>query len=492
MKVLVSLVMMISVAWTTFGQKAYEINRNRRYDEISWLITHNAYNNRVDGPGGFCLGGGNQERSILRQLQDGVRSFMVDMYRVNGKYRLKHGSPNTCMMNAENFNRILYNWIKDHPLDIITLHIEAGDNFNRPDLENVFLGRQSGYRNLSSYIYNHKQFRSASRPNGSGSDVYPTINEMLAQKKQLVIYVEKDVQSDLFQYEFSNTVQNLFRANQVDQLFNNDKFVRHRGVDHKTILTVNHFAVDSPFGTGDKNKSRSANQSVLQKAITAWWQFGRKPSVAVDYYEMSRGRSAMSQIVDVNAINEVRGKFILPSSPGKHIRDVKAYFAAFENGRWQKIKDINHQGQRSNWHLFYSIPAQQNETRAVFFEHPSYTFSPAFIELEKYRGNQRKTSVVNVTVRPKPGSKSLNTFDEPLAINRTELQPAEVLNPTSTAVYEYTLYSLSGRLHQKYFSSTPLRKAIIDWKQSGKYQGLHIVIEKDVQTGKTNAHKIVL
>lgn len=381
-----------------YAQKAHEINRQRKYDEISWLINHNAYNNRVDGPRGFfgCFGGGNQSEGIQKQLQDGVRNFMVDIYRVNGELRLKHGTPNMCMMDAKAFNNIIADWLNNHPLDIITLHIESGPNLGKSGLDDIFYGRRSGYKNVSSYIYNHNTFVSTSRPRGSGSDVYPTIQEMLDQKKQLVIFTERNYNSDLYRYEFTHTAQNPYRAGQVNQLFDVDKFTVHRGIDHKTILTVNHFAGDAPTYNGDVNKSKDANQSIRQKALLAWQMFGHRPSIAVDYYNFSYDRKALPQIIEINKINEVRGKFSDVNDVKKHIKDVKAYLAEFKNGKWQKIKNIEHRGKRASWNLFYSFPAQKNDTRAVFFEHSDYNFSPPFIKLSDYDGNNSLTFVKNI------------------------------------------------------------------------------------------------
>ena len=468
------------------AQYAHNINKQRRYDEVSWLITHNAYNSRVDGPGRICFGGGNQDRGIYQQLRDGVRSFMVDIYSVNGKIRLKHGSPNTCMMDGKKFSNIIHDWLNSHPLDIITLHIESGPNIGKRGLDDLFFGRRNGYKNMSRFIYNHKTFVSRNRPGGSGSDVYPTVQEMLDQKKQLVIFTETDYKSDLFRYEFQHTAQNRFRSSQVENLWLADKFETHRGVDHKTILTVNHFAGDRPTFNGDKNKSRNANKDVLNKAITSWYMFGHRPSIAVDYYELSNGRSAMSQINDVNNFNEVRGRFIDPGNPSKHIRDVKTYLAKFENGQWRKVKNNEHRGKRASWHLFYSFPARSNDNRAIFFEHPQYNFSPAFINTGNYDGNNKRTYVVNVNVSRKGGSKSL-------ALNANESQPlleTELLN-NSKEVEIVELYDLFGRsIDVSQIQLSKNSNGEFNIQNENQLRGLYIL--KIISKGKTITKKIVL
>jgi hypothetical protein len=49
---------------------------NRRFDELTWLTTHNAFNNYEDARWSVP----NQSRGIARQLSDGVRGIMLDVY----------------------------------------------------------------------------------------------------------------------------------------------------------------------------------------------------------------------------------------------------------------------------------------------------------------------------------------------------------------------------------------------------------------------------
>lgn len=52
---------------------------DRRFDEVAWATTHNAYSNEEDG---FI--GPNQRYNVPRQLADGVRGLMLDVYLVDG------------------------------------------------------------------------------------------------------------------------------------------------------------------------------------------------------------------------------------------------------------------------------------------------------------------------------------------------------------------------------------------------------------------------
>ncbi len=498
-KLIVLLVMNFIFIAENFAQGASSINSQRRYDEVSWLITHNANNNRTDGPGGFfgCLGGGNQNVGIQKQLQDGIRSLAVDIFRVNGELRLKHGSPNTCMMDAKDFNNIIANWLENHPLDVITLHIQSGPNLGKAGLDDIFFGRRGGYKNMSRFIYNHKTFESASKPRGAGSDVYPTIQEMLNKDKQLVIFTETNYNSDLYRYEFGHTAQNPFRAGQVSELAEANKFRVERGVDHKTILTINHFAGDAPTYNGDINKSKEANKGVWVKAVNAWYQFGHRPSIVVDYYNLSNGNKALAQINDLNRINEVRGQFIDVKDPRNHVRDVKAYLAEFKNGSWVKVKNVEYQGIRAEWHLFYSFPARANDNRAIFFEHANYTFSPKFIKVGDYKGNNSKTFVVNVNVTKKNSSKRSEEKtiavgdDENVSINNLTLEGKITFNnkTNNKGVLEARLYDLSGRLIETMPSKIIEGTSKIEWKTTKNLKGIYVI--KGLLRGESFVKKVL-
>ncbi|MGJ8660201.1 MAG: T9SS type A sorting domain-containing protein [Cellulophaga fucicola] len=481
-KKMMVLIIILNSLQSAFAQDANHLNKQRRYDEVSWLITHNANNNDTDAPQGFfgCLGGRNQSKGINAQLQSGVRSFMVDIHRVNGELRLKHGSPNMCMMDAKDFNNIMEEWLRNHPLDIITLHIQTGANLGISGLDDIFYGRRTGYKNISNYIYNHSTFVSASRPLNSGSDTYPTIQEMVTKNKRLVLFTETNYNSNLYRYEFTHTVQNPYQASQVSQLWDTNKFKADRGVDHKTILTVNHFAGDAPTYNADKNKSKDANKDVNKKAVTAWFQFGHRPSIAVDYYSLSNGNGTIPQINEVNTFNEVRGKFTDPSNTSKHIRDVNVYLAELVNGQWQKVKNVAYNGVRAKWHLFYSFPARPNDNRALFFEHPNYNFSPSFIKIGDYDGAQSKTYVKNINVTQKNAFAAKTT--ESTAKKGFTVYPNPTSNGNITLAYSVVgkaklsldLYDFTGKHITKVTNTTVSGTNEIIWN-SNKLQGLYIL-----------------
>ena len=59
---------------------------DKKYNEVAYLTTHNAYNSKEDG---FKLP--NQKWNITTQLNSGVRALMIDVYDESGQLEVYHG-----------------------------------------------------------------------------------------------------------------------------------------------------------------------------------------------------------------------------------------------------------------------------------------------------------------------------------------------------------------------------------------------------------------
>ncbi|NJB83352.1 T9SS type A sorting domain-containing protein [Wenyingzhuangia aestuarii] len=431
------LMFVLFCANTIEAQRAnVDFPRNRRYDEVSWLISHNANNNRKDGPGGFCLGGANQELSMEEQFNYGVRKFMVDIHLVNGQIKLKHGSPNSCMMDGKTFNNLLEKLLKNNSNDIITLHIQNGPNLGIQYFDILFQSSSNGFKNLSSYIYNENNTIDNTYAYGVMGNVhtkkrYPFIGEMQEKNKRLMIFVEQSIpgysgEHPKYRKEFNYTVQNNYSATQVSHLWEGNKFTKHRGQDDMGILTVNHFAIDNPFGVGDKNKSKEANTRVYEKAMQSWLKFGKRPSVAVDFSNLvdSGQSNAMTQIRSVNTHNEIRGNF---TYNGQSIGNVKGSLCdQVSTGCTHKIGARGSGAYsslfvESNWNGMWSFPVPQSSSvyysgkRFLRISHSTYHIAPKYIDLHSYRGNSKTTYPIAFTLQPHSSLnkiQGLNTLDK--------------------------------------------------------------------------------
>ena len=93
---------------------------SKRFDEVAYAMTHNAFN---AGNEGFALG--NQTFGLTRQLQDGVRGLMLDIYESGREVVVYHGfsflgsSP-----LADNLAEIK-DFLDDHPTEIVSIIFES-------------------------------------------------------------------------------------------------------------------------------------------------------------------------------------------------------------------------------------------------------------------------------------------------------------------------------------------------------------------------------
>ena len=98
-----------------------------RLDEITFLTSHNAYANGVDG--GFTFGNiaPNQSRGIVQQLNDGVRGFMLDIHQTPDGAILCH---NSCNGSSAARSRLdvdiqrIVDFLKSRPTEIVTVFLE--------------------------------------------------------------------------------------------------------------------------------------------------------------------------------------------------------------------------------------------------------------------------------------------------------------------------------------------------------------------------------
>lgn len=405
MRITVTLVLTL-FTFTLFAQWTHTLNRYRNYDEVSWLITHNAYNNPEINATDAGAGGRNQGKSINQQLNDGVRSFMIDLHHqkvwnhvFSGKFVLGHSKFGAYWhyMDWCNFLTKIKIFLDNNPDEIITLHIEVSDKVTElpGPLENTFFGWGDcgSQSDVSDYIYGGN-----ADPNARFT--WPSLHAMIAQNQRLVIFTEKKIPlaSPWIRPEFEWTRQNDYAAHQVSELTQGHRYKLNgqggRGDVRSHKLTINNFCTDSALGYGDWNKSADANQynKVYDKLIHSWFSFGKRPSIAVDYYE-ANNYSAMNAINNVNNINEVVGQFMTSN------------WEIF-NGYVMIGSDIEgahmvFHGTQAMARGNYSLPARPGEPRTIYFWHPKYEFNPSSIDLSQFAGSNEQTTIRNIMVTPK-------------------------------------------------------------------------------------------
>lgn len=150
---------------------------DKPFNEYSWVTTHNSYEKI------------NQNLAEMpRQLRDGVRGFMLDLYvdhDKRGAERIKVCHKSVCYGPLYNqLKNEFIPFLRDNPSEVVTIFIESYVTQN--DLQQVF----NALPELADYSFNPNNF--------SGRD-WPTLKEMARTNNRLILLADK---SDLRkQYE---------------------------------------------------------------------------------------------------------------------------------------------------------------------------------------------------------------------------------------------------------------------------------------------------
>ncbi|MGW0826603.1 phospholipase [Streptomyces sp. NPDC002845] len=159
----------------------------RTLDQVTFLTSHNAYANGVDG--GFAPPFvnlvPNQSRGLNQQLADGVRGFMLDIHQTSDGAILCH---NSCTLVSRpvalwvDIQRIV-DFLRQNPSEIVTVFLE---DYVDPGVLRGELARVSG---LSDVLY--RPDRTGARQNG-----WPKLADLIAANDRLLIFTDHSRASD--------------------------------------------------------------------------------------------------------------------------------------------------------------------------------------------------------------------------------------------------------------------------------------------------------
>ncbi len=453
-----------------YGQKTEDLNKNRRYDEISWLITHNAFQNPEIGASDGGAGGKNQQHSINTQLNNGVRSFMIDLQygRVSNVFKgsflhLGHGAGGYFhWMEMCDFLEDIKRFLDRNRNEIITLHMQIDGDVTVNHINDAFNGRGNrcnSRADIDHYLYSQPQKNKR----------WPTLNALIQTNKRLIVLSERNFGNNApswLHYEFDFTRQNDFAANNVSDLLQTHRYDiagnPGRGDNRSSLLTINNFVTDAPLGYGDGNKSADANgyRKMKNKLLGSWVSFAKRPSMAVDFYEKNN-YSSRKAILEANKWNEVRGRFKYSNGA-----DFTGYVEV--NSNIESTWRIN--GAKVRARLHYSLPARPGESRIITFSHPDYNFSPNRIRLGRFDGANKRTYIQDITVTRKRNlEKLISSKKKELSIQKKSKNHFVIdLSEVSQKTINLNVYDMTGRLIEV-INSSGNDKVNFELTQSGLY-----------------------
>lgn len=231
----------------------------RRLDQVVFPTTHNAMSNREER---FTLP--NQERSLRRQMEDGVRGLMLDLHTYEGEASLCHGP---CTIGHRRLAEGLCDigqFMDAHPGEVMVLILES--YIEGPALEGAM--REAG---LLDDV--HTQARGAP---------WPTLSAMVTANRRLVVLddnADASLPWDLPVWSFAQETP--FSAQTPADL----DCRTNRGDSANSLFILNHF-LTAPAALPRLAEMVNRNPFLIDRARRCRRERGRLPNfVTVDFYE---------------------------------------------------------------------------------------------------------------------------------------------------------------------------------------------------------------
>ena len=242
----------------------------KKYNEVAYLTTHNAYNSKEDG---FKLP--NQKWNITTQLNSGVRALMIDVYDESGQLEVYHGFK---ILGSKSFLDILKEiklFMDENENEVLTIILEC---YASADLiANYF--ENSG---LSQYLYTK-----------TNNEEWKTLGQMIIDNTRLVVFSDKNdthIGQEWYHYVWDYAVETHYSNNKKEDF----SFDFNRGrdnIDNKDLFILNHFVTTSVTGVGHPNKSRKVNSNpyFIERVIEFQQKTGKFPNfITVDFYDSGK------------------------------------------------------------------------------------------------------------------------------------------------------------------------------------------------------------
>lgn len=231
----------------------------RPFDQVVLPGTHNSMSN-ADAGWWFP----NQQHGLTRQLEDGVRGFLLDTYDEDGELLLCHGS---CGLGSQPLVEglgELADFLEANPDEVLALILQ--DATTPEQTAQAF--QESG---LLEYVYTH-------------DGAWPTLGEMADANARVLVTLESGREGVDWLYPawtmYSDTAWSYPDVEAMECSLN-------RGAEDSPLFLLNHWIGDVPSAWGGEQANA---QAVLEDRVAECLQErGRLPSlVAVDFYDQGQ------------------------------------------------------------------------------------------------------------------------------------------------------------------------------------------------------------
>lgn len=248
-----------------------------RYDQITWLCTHNSMSS---SEAGWKLA--NQTHTIEKQLSSGVRALMLDIHVQDRKLVLRHGPPAARVFGFQPLPDALQTirtFLVRNPDAIVTLILES----YAPSKD---VAAAISNANLATYCHT----QNTEKP-------WPTLDTLRKSGKRLVVFsdrVEKGTTApDWYMYVWQHCWETDWQAVSTDDLLNAKQ---RRGKQSNKLFILNHF-ITNTFPSRKASKDANSLPFLSRRIAKARKDFGKKPNFLVlDFYEQGDASSIVKRL----------------------------------------------------------------------------------------------------------------------------------------------------------------------------------------------------
>ena len=244
---------------------------DRTLDQVVFPATHNAMSNADENwiaP--------NQTHPIGRQLDDGIRAFLIDTHTFEGEPHLCHSVCQFGAVKLVDALSIYKKFLDAHRGEVVALIIE--DDVSAADTERAMV--DSG---LVKYVF--------TQPNDGP---YPTLRELIAKDTRLLVTAENGRPPPAWYHHVWDLAWDTPYSYDSVQRFDEIGCDVNRGRADHALFLVNHW-IGNPLSSLE-NATIANTYEVLSAHVNACKaRHGRKPTfVAVDFYE----QGSLFRVVD--------------------------------------------------------------------------------------------------------------------------------------------------------------------------------------------------
>ncbi|CAN5248643.1 hypothetical protein BH09BAC1_BH09BAC1_06230 [soil metagenome] len=242
---------------------------DKRYDQVVYPTTHNAFNaqrskQRWTYP--------NQKYDLPRQLQDGVKAFMIDVHYYNGlKKKLKAQKP---VMVFHSYAVLGYRPLEEI-LDMFTAYLD-----NNPNEVLTFICQCSVTpEDFAKIVESHAIFKYVhSQPKGAP---WPTLREMITSGKRFVFLNDRTGNQPWYHYQDDYCFENPY-SNKSIKGYNCD--LKPIADTTKSLYVFNHFLTGT-FARRSKNRKANSYEVLMPRVKQCTEACGKRINfLTVDWY----------------------------------------------------------------------------------------------------------------------------------------------------------------------------------------------------------------